>query len=451
MSGYEKEKLLRVIRKNEQNQIECAKKFISVPTCYGKQHDMKPMIQLLTEEFEKREYCVQVFPTSGASVFVAEMNVGAEKTLMFYNHYDVQPEEPVVEWKSPPYNLSIRNERLYGRGISDNKGPIIANLFGVETALEAQGTINCNIRFVVEGEEEAGSPHLEEFCKTHPDLLRSHGCVWEGASAAPKQISEICAGVKGDAYYELRAKGFSKDAHSGEAPVVVNPAWRLVWALSTLKNEKEEILIDSFYKDVLPPKKEELALFAKYPPEKIEEYKQLYNTDRFLLERDGVEFWKELILRPTCTISGLLAGYTGAGSKTVIGKEAMAKLDIRVVPNQKVDKISEMLRKHLNRQGFSDIEVKFMSGYEPSRTPINSPFIKLLTTIAKDFSKREPVLFPSSAGSGPAYLFGAYTPWAGCSTFDPESNVHAPNESMRIDDFRYMTAFIAAVATELGR
>lgn len=451
MPGYEKDELLRIVRKNEQDQMECAKKFIAVPTCYGKQHDMKPMIQLLTEEFEKREYHVEIFPTSGAPVFVAEMNIGAKKTLLFYNHYDVQPEEPVEEWKSPPYNLSMRNERLYGRGINDNKGPLIANLFGVQTALEAQGKINCNVRFIVEGEEEAGSLHLEEFCKTRPDVLKSDGCVWEGASTAPKQTSEIYAGVKGDVYYELRAKGFSKDAHSGDAPVVVNPAWRLVWALSTLKNKREEILIDSFYKDVVAPQKEELALFAKYPPEKIEEYKKLYNTDRFLLERDGIEFWKELILRPTCTVSGLLAGYTGAGTKTVIGKEAMAKLDIRIVPNQKVDKISEMLRKHLDKQGFSDVEVKFMAGYEPSRTPINNPFIKLLTTIAKEFSGRDPVLFPSSPGSGPAYLFGAYTPWAACGTFDPESNIHAPNESMRIDDFRYMTAFIAAIAIKLGR
>lgn len=263
MAVYEKDKLPRIVRKNEQDQIECAKKYVAVPTCYGKQHDMKPMIQLLTEEFEKREYQVQIFPTSGASVFVAEMNLGAKKTLMFYNHYDVQPEEPVDAWKSPPYTLSIRNERLYGRGISDDKGPLIANLFGVQTALEAQGKIDCNIRFIVEGEEEAGSPHLEEFCKTHPDLLKSNGCVWEGAGTAPKQASEISAGVKGDVYYELRAKGFSKDAHSGDAPVVVNPAWRLVWALSTLKNKEEEILIDSFYKDVVPPQEEELAQFAR--------------------------------------------------------------------------------------------------------------------------------------------------------------------------------------------
>jgi acetylornithine deacetylase/succinyl-diaminopimelate desuccinylase-like protein len=450
MAGYEKDQLLQAVGKNEQIEIECAKKFIAVPTCYGKQHDMRPMIEQLTEEFERREYEVHVFPTSGAPVLVAEMNLGAKKTLMFYNHYDVQPEEPVEEWKSPPYKLSVRDGRLYGRGISDNKGPLVANLFGVQAALEVQGKIDCNVRFIVEGEEEAGSMHLEEFCKAHPDLLKSDGCVWEGAGAAPKQTSEVYAGVKGDVYFELRSKGFSKDAHSGDAPVVVNPAWRLVWALSTLKNEKEEILIDGFYEDVVSPERKELALFARYPREKIEEYKQLYNTDRFLLGRDGVEFWKELILSPTCTVSGLLAGYTGAGTKTVIGKEAMAKLDVRIVPNQKVDKVSNMLRKHLDKHGFSDIETKLMAGYEPNRTPIDNPFIKLITAIAKDFSGKDPVLFPSSPGSGPAYLFGPYTPWAMCGTFDPESNIHAPNESVRIDDLRHMTAFVAAIATELG-
>ena len=451
MTGYRKDILLETAKKNEKDEIDCLRQFIAIPTCYGKQHDMKPMIDLLTEKFESREYHVQVFPTSGAPIFVAEMNRHEKKTLLFYNHYDVQPEEPLADWKSHPYGLSLRNQRLYGRGVNDDKGPLVANLFAVQTALEAEGEIKCNVRFIVEGEEEAGSLHLEEFCKSHPDLLRSEGCVWEGAGVALNQISEVCAGVKGDVYFELRAKGFSKDAHSGDAPVVVNPAWRLVWALSTLKSKNEQILIDGFYDDVAPPRQEELELIAKYPPEKIEEYRKLYNTDHFLAGRDGVEFWKELILRPTCTISGLLAGYTGPGTKTVIGKEAMAKLDIRIVPNQKVAKISKMLRKHLDKHGFSDIETKLIAGYGPSRTPIDNSFIRLLTAIAKDFSGKDPILFPSAQGSGPAYLFGPYTPWASCGTFDPESNVHAPNESMRLDDLRYMTAFVAAIATELGR
>jgi acetylornithine deacetylase/succinyl-diaminopimelate desuccinylase-like protein len=256
--------------------------------------------------------------------------------------------------------------------------------------------------------------------------------------------------VKGDVYFELRAKGFYKDAHSGDAPIVINPAWRLVWALSTLKNVQEEILIDGYYDDVVPPRKEELELFKNYPREQIEQYRQLYQTDKFLLERDGVDFWKELILRPTCTICGLSAGWEGPGPKTVIGKEAMAKVDFRLVPNQKIEKIQGMLRKHLDGHGFSDIEVKLVSGCDPSRTPIDHPFIKLLARIARDFSGKEAILLPSSQGSGPAYLFGANTPWAHCSTFDPKANIHAPNESMRLTDFRYMTAFIGAIAAEMG-
>jgi acetylornithine deacetylase/succinyl-diaminopimelate desuccinylase-like protein len=129
----------------------------------------------------------------------------------------------------------------------------------------------------------------------------------------------------------------------------------------------------------------------------------------------------------------------------------MAKVDFRLVPNQKVERVQKLLRQHLNQHGFPDIEILLLTGYEPNRTPVDHPFIQLLANLAKDFSGKEAVLVPSSQGSGPAYLFGAYTPWAMCSTFDPETNIHAPNESMRLNDFRYMTAFIAATATELGR
>lgn len=447
---YDKDKLLEIGKKNEQTEIDCLKRLVNIPTCYDKEHDMKPIVTQLTEEFEKRGYNVRIFPTSGAPVVVAEMERGMKKTLLFYNHYDVQPEEPLEEWKSPPYKLTLRNERLYGRGVSDNKGPLVANLFGVQNAFEAGYGSKCNIRFIIEGEEEAGSIHLEEFCKVHSDLLKSDGCVWEGANAVPDQRSEVCAGVKGDVYFELHAKGFYKDAHSGDAPIVINPAWRLIWALSTLKNEKEEILIDGYYDDVVPPRKEELELFANYPPEQIEQYRQLYKTDKFLLGREGMEFWKELTLSPTCTICGLSAGWEGPGSKTVIGKEAMAKVDFRLVPNQKVERVQKLLRRHLDKHGFSDIEMQLLAGYEPSRTSINHPFIQLLANLAKDFSGKDPVLIPSAQGSGPAYLFGAHTSWASCDTFDLETNVHAPNESMRLRDFRYMTAFIAALAIEFG-
>jgi len=451
LTYYDKNKLLKIVNKNEQSEIDCLKKLVGIPTCYNKDNDMKPIIAQLRDEFEKRGYKVQTYPTSGAPVIVAELNQNKKKTLLFYNHYDVQPEEPLDEWKTPPYTLTLKEERLYGRGVSDNKGPLVANIFGVQTAIEAGYKPKCNIRFIVEGEEEAGSIHLHEFCKTHTDLLKADGCIWEEANAVPNQRSEINAGVKGDVYFELHAKGFHKDAHSGDAPIVINPAWRLIWALSTLKNEKEEILIDNYYDDVISPTKKELELFTHYPPEQIKQYRQLYKTDKFLLRRDGTEFWKELTLRPTCTICGLSAGWEGPGSKTVIGKEAMAKVDFRIVPNQKVDRVQKMLRKHLDKHGFTDIETRLLTGYEPAKTPVDHPFIQLLAKTAKNFSNKDPLLIPSSPGSGPAYLFGDYTPWAMCETFDPEKNIHAPNESIRLNDLKHMTAFIAAITTKLGR
>ncbi len=448
---YDKKRILELVKKNEEDEIELLRTLVSIPTCYNKQHDMKPIITELTREFKSRGYEVRSFSTSGAPVIVAELNRDFEKTLLFYNHYDVQPEEPLEDWKSPPYDLSFRNERLYGRGTNDNKGPLVANIFGVQNAFEAGYEPKCNIRFIIEGEEEAGSIHFEEFCKTNQDMLKSDGCIWEGASVLPDKRTKVTAGVKGDAYFELHAEGFYKDAHSGDAPIVVNPAWRLVWALSTLKNENEEIMISGYDDDVVPPRDEELKLFENYPPEQIDEYREKYKTDKFLLGREGVEFWKGLLLRPTCTICGLSGGWEGPGSKTVIGKKAMAKVDFRLVPDQKVDKVHELLRKHLDAHGFSDISIQLLSGYGPSRTPIDHPYILLLKSLVLDFSGREAILVPSHQGSGPAYLFGAHTPWASCDTFDAESNVHAPNESIRSKDLRYMTAFVAAVTTEIER
>jgi acetylornithine deacetylase/succinyl-diaminopimelate desuccinylase-like protein len=447
---YDRNKLLEIGKKNEQEEIDCLRKAIRIPTCFHKKHDMRPMVALLTREFKERGYKVQIFPTAGAPIIVADLDRNMRKTLLFYNHYDVQPEEPLSEWKSPPYELTLRNKRLYGRGVLDNKGPIVANLFGIQNALETGYEPKCNVRFVIEGEEEAGSTHLERFCRAHPSLLESNGCIWEWANAVPKKRTRVYAGVKGDVYLELHVKGFSKDAHSGDAPIVINPAWRLVWALSTLKNYREEILIDGFYDDVTPPSKDELELLADYPSEQIEQYKQLYKTENFLLGREGVEFWKELEFGPTCSICGLSAGWEGPGSKTVIGKEAMVKVDFRLVPNQQAGKIYKLLRRHLDKHGFSDVEMKLLEGYGPSRTPINDPFIQLLAKTAKGFSGQEPMLIPSSQGSGPAYLFGNHTPWAMCEIPDPETNIHAPNESMRLVDLRYMTAFIGAVAIELG-
>jgi acetylornithine deacetylase/succinyl-diaminopimelate desuccinylase-like protein len=449
---YDKNRLLKNVSQNEQAEIDLLKRLVNIPTCVNKNHDMKPIVSTLTKEFEEKGYNVRTFtmPRSDSPVLVAEMNLEMKKTLMFYNHYDVQPEEPIEAWKTPPYNLTKKGERLFGRGTKDNKGPLVANLFGIQAATEACHKLGCNIRFIVEGEEEAGSPHLEHFCRQHADLLKSDGCIWEEAYASPNQRSEIYAGVKGNAYFELRAKGAAVDAHSGNAPLVINPAWRLVWALSTLKNEREEILVNGYFDDVIPPRKEDLELFRKYPSDLAEQYKQLYKIDSFLLNRKGVELWKELLLRPTCTISGLSAGYQGPGSKTVIGKEAVAKLDVRLVPDQKVERVQKLLRNHLDKKGFSDIEVRLLTGYEPSRTLIDHPFIELLSTTAKDFTGIEPVIFPSHQGSGPAYLFGSHTPWALCSTPDPEENVHAPNESIRLHDFRYMTAFVGAIASQLG-
>jgi len=174
-------------------------------------------------------------------VFGELKDEGAEGCLGFYNHYDVQPPEPLELWESPPFGAEVRDGKMFARGVSDNKGNIIARLEAVRAVKEVHGDIPVNLKFFIEGEEEIGSPHLPQFVKANMNLLQADGYIWEGDGVDQQGRPVISLGAKGILYVELRAKGPKRDVHSSRAPLVPNPAWRLVWLLSTLKGKDEKI------------------------------------------------------------------------------------------------------------------------------------------------------------------------------------------------------------------
>jgi len=280
----------------------------------------------------------------------------AEKTLLFYDHYDVQPPEPLEEWISDPYSCEIRDGKIYGRGVADNKGNTVSRLKAVQAFLETVGSVPVNIKFVVEGEEEIGSPHLAPVIKANKELFSADAGIWEFGGIDRKGHPLVYLGLKGILAVELRTVGANRDVHSANAPLIPNPAWRLVWALNTLKNESDEILIDGFYDNVVPPSAEEME-YVKAIPFEEEEKKRDLGLNEFINKVTGLEAVKALLYEPTCTINGLLTGYTSAGSKTVLPNKAMVKLDFRLVPSQMPDEIFSKVVKHLNRHGFGDIEV----------------------------------------------------------------------------------------------
>ncbi|MFX1254417.1 MAG: M20/M25/M40 family metallo-hydrolase [Promethearchaeota archaeon] len=416
----------------------------------------------LEELLEACGYKASQYPTGGSPVVYGEKNVSAAKTLMFYNHYDVQPEDPLDLWHSSPWKLSVRDERAYGRGTVDDKGPFIIELLAIQFLEDLLGTLPVNVKFIIEGEEEAGSNNLGNFTTAQSDLLKADGCVWEGAFFCPQKegdltlptpISIVC-GLKGNAYFELIAsdppKFPSKDVHSGLAGAVPNAAHRLVWALGTLKDTQENILIEGFNELVSPPLEEDLAALKDFQGNLEEIYKKEYELDQLLLNRSGLDFYQAAILGATLSICGLTSGFQDEGSKTIIPAKASAKLDIRLVPNLTMKKVDSLLRAHLKKKGFDDIKVKLITGYDPAKTPVSHPFIRGIEKLCREIFTPTPVnVMPLALGSGPAYLFGT-VPLCLSGNSAEGTNGHAPNENIPLVSVGSSLAFVATLAQELA-
>ena len=388
----------------------------------------------------------------GFPVVYAELPGSSAKTLSFYNHYDVQPVEPLDLWDSDPWAADIRDGRIWGRGVSDNKGNIAARLAAVDAYQHVRGQLPLNVKFIIEGEEEIGSPHLEHFTADHPDLCQADACIWEFGSKDIDGRPSVYLGLKGICYVELRVRGANQDQHSSVATSVPNPAWRLVWALASLKAPDERVLIPGFYDNVLPPNPAELDLLRRMPDTETHRLDHL-GIDQFLLGLTGLELRTREYFQPTCTISGIESGYTGPGSKTVLPSRAMAKVDMRLVPDQDPHEIFALLRQHLDNEGFTDIEAILLGPEKPAKTPLDAPIARVVVDAYRELYGQEPVVSPTSAGSGPWYelcaKFGIDACTAGVG--HAKSQAHAPNENIYLADFILGIKHICLVMDRFAR
>ncbi|MBN1330328.1 MAG: M20/M25/M40 family metallo-hydrolase [Candidatus Heimdallarchaeota archaeon] len=397
-------------------------------------------------------------------VIFAEKNVKAKKTLLFYHHYDVQPEIPLDLWESSPWKLTERNNRLYARGTADDKGEFVFSLLSIQLLEDKLGDSPINVKFVLEGEEEAGSNNLAKFTTKNPSLLKANGCIWEGAMLTPSNNEKIAfdtpvdliCGLKGNAYFDFKTVGPPKfprtDVHSGSAALTANAAWRLVWALSTLKDENENILIEGINELVQEPEKEDLEALSKQGNENEVIFKQDYQLENTLLGKTGLELLVELYLKPSLTICGLNSGFQSRGSKTIVPAEASAKVDFRLVPNLTMKKAEELLKKHLLKHGFDDIEVSLITGYDPAKTPISDPFIQNLRKVSDEITApKTSIITPVAAGSGPAYLFTPHTPICFIGNNVEGLNGHAPNENIPIRSIKSSIVYNAIIAMEMAK
>lgn len=393
----------------------------------------------------------EIIETGGHPIVYGESLRGATKTISFYNHYDVQPEDPIELWDSDPFGAEIREHTLFARGSADNKGALMARICAIHAYQQVYKKLPVNIKFIVEGEEESGSLHIKEFTERHQEKVNADLCIWENGIINSDGSFELKLGTKGMLYVELVAKGAAVDLHSSNAAIIENPAWRLIWALNTLKNEKDEILIEGFYDKVFEPSQEEIQLIQEMKYEEEETLKSL-GIKQFLTNLKGIDLKKKLIYQPTCTICGLISGYTGPGSKTVLPSEARVKIDFRLVPDQDPEEIEKLLRNHLDSHGFKDIEIVSEKGSRAARTDPSLSLVKNVIHAMEKLHGIPPRIIPLNPGSGPMYTlchqFGI--PTVGFGVGNPNSNKHAPNENILLKDYIEGIKMVATVIHELG-
>lgn len=364
---------------------------------------------------------------------VAELGHG-KKTLLVYNHYDVQPPDPLNEWKSPPFEPAIRDGQFFARGVADDKGDLLCRLQAIEAYEKTVGPLPFHIRFIIEGEEEVGSPHLEAFAAAYPDLLAADGCLWETGNKDEARRPTIALGVKGICYVILAVRTAPNDLHSSVGGIIPNAAWRLVWALNSLKGADDQILVDGLMDHVRPPTKTELAQLQTIPFDESA-VKAEAGVAGFVNGLTGLDLLVKHYYHPTCTICALKSGYIEEGMKTVLPSAATAKVDFRLVPNLTPELVKDLVRAHLDRRGFTDVEIIHADGVRPARSKLNAPFVKICVEAARATYGAAPVIYPTSPGSGPLDVLCRETPTVMAGVAHSNSKLHAPNENIYIDDY----------------
>ncbi len=360
----------------------------------------------------------------------------SKKTILFYNHYDVQPEEPLELWNSPPFKPEFRDGRLYGRGVSDDKGELVSRLKLLESYVKVSGEPPCNAKFCFEGEEEVGSMHLNDYISGNQELFKADAVFWELGGVDEEGRPIVGLGVKGMIYLELVLKLLSIDAHSSYAAALASAPWKLIRLLNMIKDENERILIPGWYDKVENLSEEELQVLEEEPFD-AKSFKSHYGAESFVGEMTDSQAKKALARRPTANIAGIWAGYTGPGSKTVLPKEIHCKMDFRLVPNQDPEELLGRLKNFMTEKGFGDMEVELESLEPAARTSHRDPFVQAsIKAGEKVFGKRSVVKL-SEAGTGPLYVFTRRynVPAVSIGVSPPDNAMHAPNESIRLDLF----------------
>ncbi len=407
----------------------------------------------VTRLLEAEGFTVRRFPGQVAPVLLAEAGEGP-RTLLIYNHYDVQPETPSELWNTPPFVLTEADGRLYGRGASDDKGEFAARLAAVRALRSMHGgTLPLTIKWLIEGEEEVGSPSLAGFVEAHAADLMADGCWWEFGSVSDEGRPVVSLGLKGIICLELRCKVADSDLHSSLGAVIDNPLYRLSRAIASMRDDSGRVTIPGFYDAVRSPSEADLQALESLPDARPP-LQHNYGVRGFLGNADAREVSRRSNFEPALNVNGLHGGYGDAGSKTVLPASGFAKIDFRLVPDQDPAEVVRLLRAHLNAQGLRDIEIVELESHEhAARSDVAHPFVQTALRAARESYGQEPVVHPSAGGSGPMHPFVEHLGVA-CVAMgigNVGGRVHAPNENIRTEDFASGVKFGVVFMDALSR
>ena len=436
--------------KSTDQAIDLLKKLVRFPSVAAKGEGIDEASIMLHSLFQELGMKAKIHTTKGSPVVTAHLDVGAKRTLLFYDHYDVQPAEPFELWASPPFEPEIRDGRLYGRGVADNKGDTISRIWTLKAFQETNTPLPVNVKFVVEGEEEIGSLNLPEFVKANKAFLKADGGIWEFGGAAMDGIQEAWLGMKGDFYVQLEVERLNRDVHSSSAVYLPSAPFRLIWALSSLKDETERILIPGWYDDVQPLTDTDWK-YLKRVDMLEEDTKKYYGVNSYLLNLTADALKEAYYNGPSCCISGLSSGWQGKGSKTVLPAKAIAKVDFRLVENMDPADLLRKLRLHLDRQGFTDVKIAWHEAYPAAKTPVDHPFVDIVNQANNAIYGHDLRIHITSPASGPLYLFKEHVPMVSIGVSDYDARQHAPNESIKIDNFHLAMQRIATILHFVGQ
>jgi len=425
------------VEKNSRRFVEELKELCSFPSISNHGRDaVQPARDWIAARLSKFTDRVETIEAGGLPALYAEVKGRGRRKLLLYEHYDVQPVDPVDLWSSPPFEPTEKDGRIIARGVADDKADVMARIHALET-LKQLGEIPVTLRFLIEGEEEIGSKSFEKIAHEHADKLRADGCLWEsGASFDDAGRPTLQFGARGLVYVTLRVRFLDFDQHSGWASIYPSAAMYLIGALASLRDQDMNIKIDGFYNGVVKPTEADRRMMATIDPE-VEKRRKLIGFDKLVRDPKPEQVIEQLLFLPTCNVAGVTTGYQGPGSKTVLPAEASAKLDFRLVPDQDPADITEKLRKHLDRHGFDKVEIAAWEGEKPARSDPGSAIARTTIDCVRELYG-EPVLWPFMPATGPMHPvvsdLGIPTVLP-VGVGRPDNRIHAPNENIHAEDY----------------